>query len=739
MEERPAVKQMDYAAVLRRRKWSILVPFACVSGVVILVALLLPPTYRSSSTILIEQQDIPADFVKATVSTYAEQQIQIINQRIMSTARLLEVINRFGLYQDLRERKSAEEIVGRMRNDIELRPVSVDVVDPKTGRPATATIAFTLSFEGERGPEKVCRVANVLASLFLEENAVTRERQAGEVSRFLESELAKVKADLKQIDANVAAFKETHVDTLPELVQVNMLSVLVTELGIDMLSGRMAQLGVREGYLKAQLAGTPAEFREKEAARGRLGELEVRLINLRQHYSEEHPDIVKCRSEIAQIEKSLVQAPRGARGSGRRPDNPAYIALDSELAGVCTEIRSSEAQLSDLRERLSGYRRNVWASPQVETEYKGLMMARDNTRAKYDDLMRKVMEARVSQGLEREQKGERFTIIDPARMPEKPCRPNRMAIVLIGLVLATGTGVGCGALREFADKSVRSETDLFLETSFPVLAKVPEIPQSEGPMKRGKTVAVQAYGESSGRLGGLVSPVYRESRSADVDPETMVRTRCAAYPPDAPWQEAFQVLRTRIGTLTGERPNHTLMITSPLPGEGKTMVAINLARAYARGFDQPVLLVDCDFRRQDVHKYLGIESGKGLVAHLIDGVPLHELIIWPKITRMTFISGGNPIGESAELLGSARMRALVNELGNRYPDRLVIFDVPPLLAGADTIAFANNVEGIVMVVRHGRTAMDSVKAALDLLPRDRLLGFVINRDTESRHACRGMR
>jgi len=253
-----------------------------------------------------------------------------------------------------------------------------------------------------------------------------------------------------------------------------------------MLTGRMAQLREREGYLRAQLAGTPAEFREKEAARGRLGELEVRLINLRQHYSEEHPDIVKCRSEIAQIEESLGQEPQGARVSRRRPDNPAYIALDSELAGVCTEIRSSEAQLSDLRERLSGYRRNVWASPQVETEYKGLMMARDNTRAKYDDLMRKVMEARVSQGLEREQKGERFTIIDPARMPEKPCRPNRMAIVLIGLVLAAGTGVGCGALREYADKSVRSETDLFSETSFPVLARCRRSPGVKSPRRGGR-------------------------------------------------------------------------------------------------------------------------------------------------------------------------------------------------------------------------------------------------------------
>ena len=487
MEETPAMKLLDYAAIIKRRKWSIMGPFAAIFIIVLLIALLLPPIYMSSSTILIEQQDIPADFVKATVSTYAEQQLQIINQRIMSSMRLIDIINRFGLYQDLRNKETTDEIVSKMRGDIKLQPISVDVIDPKTGKSATATIAFTLSYQGKNDPQKVFQVANVLASLFLEENVVTRERQAGEVSRFLDDELSKVKADLAQLDSKIAKFKEAHVNSLPELVQVNMQSVHDTERTIDQLAERMTQLKEREGSLNSQLANTPAEFKEKESEKQRLSDLKIQLTTLRQQFSEEHPDVKKCKSEIAEIEKQLAQKGHGAGTAESKPDNPAYITLDSELSSVHTEIKSTQAQINDLKQRLGEYQRNIYASPAVENKYKDLMMVRTNTQAKYDDLMRKLMEARVSQGLEKEQKGERFTIIDPARMPEKPYKPNRLAILLIGLILSIGAGIGNGTVKEYTDRAVRDDNILSLDTSFPVLAKIPYITLDEDLRRRKKT------------------------------------------------------------------------------------------------------------------------------------------------------------------------------------------------------------------------------------------------------------
>ena len=169
------------------------------------------------------------------------------------------------------------------------------------------------------------------------------------------------------------------------------------------------------------------------------------------------------------------------------------------------------------------------------------------------------------------------------------------------------------------------------------------------------------------------------------------------------------------------------MVTSPRPGEGKTLTAVNLALAIAKSFGQTALLVDCDFHQQQVHRYLGLESDKGIVDYLLDGVPLKELIIWPKIDKLTLISGGRTVSETAELLGSQRMKDLVAEMKTRYGDRYVIFDVPPLLSGADALTFSQLVDGIIMVVEEGRTPIKEVEKALELIPKEKFLGFVLNK------------
>jgi len=471
MEENDAFEPSDYLAVIKRRKWHIIVPIVTILLLSVIIAFALPPIYKSTTTILIEQQDVPLEYVRSSVSTYAEQQMQIINQRIMSSTRLLEIINRLNLYTELKDTMMTEEIIEEMRKNITLEPISVNVVDPKTGRPSSATIAFTISYQGKKDPGKVLQVANVLASLFLEENSQVRERQATEVSKFLQDEMTKVKTDLGKIDAAIAAFKQKNVNDLPELVQVNMQSINDIERNIDMLNNQLTQLREKEGYMTTQLAGTPADFMQTD--RQRLGELKVRLVNLKQQFSDEHPDVINTKAEIAELEKRLKASPsETVKG---KPDNPAYITLSSQLAGTRSEIATITAQIRDLNARLSDYRRRIAVSPQVESEYKTLLMERSNTQAKFDDLTKKFMESRVSQGLEKEKKGERFTIIDPARLPEVPYKPNRAAIMLIGLVLGIGAGIGTASFKEFTDSSVHSARTLSQLTSYPVLASIPLI------------------------------------------------------------------------------------------------------------------------------------------------------------------------------------------------------------------------------------------------------------------------
>jgi succinoglycan biosynthesis transport protein ExoP len=496
----------DVFQILRRRKWSLILTALIIFLTAAAVALLLAPVYRSSSTILIEEQGIPAEFVKATVTSYAEERIQTIKARIMSFTRLSDLVNRFNLYPDLRESRTAEEIATKMRDDIQLKAVSAEVIDPRTGRPSSATIAFILSYDG-KAPETVLQVANTLTSLFLSENQQVRERQTAETSQFLEAEMNRVKNELTALGAKISDFKETHMQELPELLQANLDGRERTERDIDRLTDQIRTLKDRESFLQSQLAGLSVNFGNED--KKRLEELKLQLVNLKTRFSDEHPDVIKTRREIVDMEKQVADARPARQGlSPSSPvsndsDNPAHVTLTSQLAATNFEIESLNRQIQTLRQKTEQYRRRLESGPQVEKVYNALVLERNNTQLKYNDLMAKYMESQVAKGLEKERKGERFTLIDPARFPEKPVKPNRLAIVVIGFVLAVGGGVGFAAFREYSDDSIRDYRRLGRITPFPVLAGIPRIETESDITRRRWKRAALSFGLVVLIAGGL--------------------------------------------------------------------------------------------------------------------------------------------------------------------------------------------------------------------------------------------
>ncbi len=454
----PEMTSAHFLEILKRRKWAFILPALLTILTVAVIAIALPPIYQSTSTILIEQQDIPTDFIRATVTTYAEQQLQIINEKVMTTTKLLEIINRFNLYKDLRDTKTTDEIVDKMRKDITLKPISVDVVDPKTGRPTTATIAFTLSYEGKNNPVQVQQIANILTSLYLDENLRTREQQASDISTFLANEMQRVKNDLTHIDARLTDFKARHVNVLPELIQVNMQSLNGIEHDKDIMNDRLTNLKEQEAALKSRLAVVSPNLREMD--RQRLEELKVQLISLRNRFSENYPDVINTKAEIENLEKSINAKPDSGSSVHERKDNPEYVSLDSQLSGIQGEIGMLLSQIVELDKQSKDYHARIGETPKVESEYTSLISEKTNTQAKYDDLMRKLMEAKSSQSLEKGQKGERFTLIEPALLPEKPVKPNRYMIIFIGLVAGISIGGTTAAVQEAMDSSIKNADDL---------------------------------------------------------------------------------------------------------------------------------------------------------------------------------------------------------------------------------------------------------------------------------------
>jgi protein-tyrosine kinase len=237
----------------------------------------------------------------------------------------------------------------------------------------------------------------------------------------------------------------------------------------------------------------------------------------------------------------------------------------------------------------------------------------------------------------------------------------------------------------------------------------------------------QDFSQEDKEKAGWVSPAYTKSRTVKLDMNILADNRCVAIFPYARETEVYKVLRTQVLRYTKEKGGNTIMITSALPGEGKTLTAINLSFTFAKLFEQTVLLVDGDLRQQDVHKRLGFESDRGLADYLVDNRPVPEIITWPGIDKLTLISGGRLIHESTELLGSTRMKDLVQDMKTRYPDRYVFFDAPPILSSADALAFVPLVDYIIMVVRAGTTSTNEVKKALELIPQEKVIGFVLNR------------
>jgi polysaccharide chain length determinant protein (PEP-CTERM system associated) len=475
MEQMPMTPG-DYVEILKRRKWSLILPFVIISLGAVIVALALPAVYRSSSTILIEEQEIPSEFVMTTVTSYAEERIQAIRQRIMSFSRLLEVIERFNLYPELRAKRTDEEIVAKMREDTSLQMRSAENARQRGGKSATATIAFSLSYEG-RNPRQVQQIANVLTSLFLEENLKVREKAVAETSAFLESEMAKIQKDLTEIESRIAEFKRKHMNQLPDMMQANLQNLSNIESNIQQIRANLLSLAEREQFLVAQLTTIPPRIEnEKEsAARNRLEELKLQLVHLTKRFSDEYPDVIKVRAEIAELEKQLEETGASPGSKKNSPNNPTYITMVSQLAGIRTEMGTAELRLEELQETAEAMRRRLAASPEVEEGYNTLINKRDSLQTKYDDLMGKLMEARVAHGLEKEQKGERFVLLESPRVPEKPFKPNRLAIMLVGLMLGIGAGTALAALREFSDDAVRNPDYLAAATRFPVLAGIPRI------------------------------------------------------------------------------------------------------------------------------------------------------------------------------------------------------------------------------------------------------------------------
>lgn len=453
-------------AVWHRRKWLMLVVFAASLTVAVAVVRSLPDIYQSTATVLIEHQKIAERFVGSSVTGELETRLHTLSQEILSRSRMRDLIARLGLYPELRGVASPDMVAERMRRDITLE---FKEVRESAGR--EATIAFDISYRG-RDPDTVARVTNALAALFVEENARIRERQTTGTTQFLRHQMDEAKRNLDQQEQRVKGFKVRYGGELPERQLANAAAIerLTTRLRMNM----DAQFRTIER--RDDLLSRPTEPRavvdSPDPALARLRKLREDLADLRQRLTDEHPDIVRLKAQIADLERQLAAASPTVRTG---PADPSARQRAETLTRLETELRALRSEEESLRAAIAAYERQVEGAPQRAQELDQLTAGYESAKERYQVLLTRYEEARLAERLEEGQQGEQFRILDPALSPTGPVAPNRMTLLVLGLMFSIGSALGLAMLAEARDTSFHTVHDLRAFTSVPVLVSIPPI------------------------------------------------------------------------------------------------------------------------------------------------------------------------------------------------------------------------------------------------------------------------
>ena len=476
----------EYLAIIKRYKYYLL-SIATVGFILsALIAYKLPSVYKSTATILIENQEMPQDMVRTMVSNYAEQRIQIINQKIMSSKNLIGIIEKFNLspekYPEEQQRSNIYSVVNSVRENISMDIVGgKQIVDPRSGRVVQPTLAFTLSFES-KSPETALQVTNELVNLYLNENIRQRFKIVEGATKFLAQETKKLRDEINIQEDELTKFKELHASNLPgnlNLSRMERIEEQVIELGRQIRSATESEL-----YLRAQLdelIPNPLTLGKEK-----LAELKTEYSKLSSKYSKEHPDVKKLKWEIANLKKALKEKPEELPSETLQTqfNNPDFIQLKARLIATQAELREMHGSREALKNKLLEYQDRVARAPQVEREYQSLMREYENASLKYREVKAKQREARMAQDMELNKQGDEFSLLEPPLLPETHSKPNRPAIIFLGLLASIAVAFGFLMVKEGIKPLVYTPGRLASVTGMPPLVSIPNMKPKQGFSKK---------------------------------------------------------------------------------------------------------------------------------------------------------------------------------------------------------------------------------------------------------------
>ncbi|TXH36097.1 MAG: hypothetical protein E6Q98_12665 [Rhodospirillaceae bacterium] len=531
----------DYFAIFSRRKYRMLLVGIGVFCLAILTAILWPATFRSSATILIEEPNAADAFFKSNPGNFADEQLQAIQQRVLTTQTLITVINKLNLYPDARLSQPLDLIVDMMRTKIHMDVVSADAIDEKSGRAARAAIAFTLAFDGN-SPEVAQQVTNELVNLYLAENQRSRDEQAAATAGFFSGESRRLQLNMQRLGAALGKFKEDHAGFLPDDQMANVQLLDRTQSQVLELTQQVRALRDRQGFLQSQLSLTdpvaqirvadPAlmspdaqlamlrsQYAQASARYGaqhpyvvamkrqidglvaagvnggsssdmlaaQLQQLETQRDIAMQRYGSKHPDVVKLNRQIEATKSRLNAAGR----AGRLPSNPVYLQTQTQISGIGSEINAVEQQLREAQAKSAEIEDRLIKSRALERDYEALKRDYDAAVTQYMAVKGKEDEAEIARNLEAEQMVTKLSLIEPPLKPVAPIKPDRVLLLAAGLLMAVVAGIGLGIVSDLMAGRVNGARQLTRLAGGAPFAVVPVI-QSQADVRHSRVTTISS-------------------------------------------------------------------------------------------------------------------------------------------------------------------------------------------------------------------------------------------------------
>ncbi|MGH9483635.1 MAG: GumC family protein [Terriglobales bacterium] len=461
-------------AVLRRRRWWLLLPL--VGGWLAVVSLrtVLPAQYQSQALLLIEQQSVPQTYVQPNVTFNADRLLQSLGQQVLSHDRLAQVVRQHHLYPGLQARQGLDAAILKLRKAISIQPVSLNSLPhPLQGDWS----AITIGFEAQT-PALAQAVANDLTTMFIQDNLQATQQASAQTTTFLDQQLEQASAQLQQARQRVQTYERAHLGTLPGQTQVNlaMAMSLQSELASSTAALNRTQQEIASDRGLLAQAQTPAEQKKQQ----QLADLQTQLQQLHSRYTSRYPAVVALQQQIAALQKpapAAAAAPgaHAAPAPGTDGDSLTLTQIRSQLQADEGLLPRQQKQVSALNRELQQYQHRLSLAPLPAAHLAGLQAQEQQAAAAYQSLLGKRNASQMASQLEAQQGGAQFRLLDAPALPQKPVSPKPGVLSVLGLACGLILGLGASAAAELSQDRLRTEAEIVALGLTPILARVPSL------------------------------------------------------------------------------------------------------------------------------------------------------------------------------------------------------------------------------------------------------------------------